>query len=666
MKMLKKLFFILFVPVISLPVFAYTAHDPIVISDDGGFTPANGVTGGSGTSSDPYVISDWEITTGDTCITISNTTSYFSVSDNACFNPQVAGATIQTGFSFENVENGSVASNEIYALYGTTASSAGEKGGDIYGIALQNVTNFSIENQNNIYGFLGGTGYLGAAGEPGGGGGTAYGVHASGVNSGLNISDNIFGKVSSGLLGGTGGAGGPGGSTGGAGGYGGHSYSAYIVGELSDAQIVNNTFTGSYGGNGGAGALGGTGGNGGDGGNGGQHFAVLIIGAMSQVDISENEFTVLYGGTGGLASSGTASSGTGGRGGDGGAMISIYLDGSGTTATDVTVSSNTVGPKIYAGAGAAGNVGATGTIGGNGGDGGFGGQARGVMAYALSGGLIDGNNFSDLRAGGGGVAGIGAVGVTQGGNGGSGGVSGNVYGISGGNLTSFVISDNTISDIAAGAGAVGSTGAYATAGFGGDGGDGASGGVASGIWIESSPSVSVLTNNVSSVLAGVGGIGAVAGTGVGIYRGGNGGNGGDSGDATAIRINSSDRANVSNNIIDTITAGAFAGIGNDAAAPYYGNTGGNGGNGGDGTGIYFNDTSNPIFSGNTFSDISAGAGNSGGAPGGEDGVDGVTNTIVLQGSSLTKRKAKKKFVCKVTELERRKRTAIPEKRCRAQ
>lgn len=665
MKIFKKTFLILFVSAISLQVLAYTAHDPIVISGDSGFTPANGVTGGSGSSADPYIISGWEITTGDTCITVSDTTAYFTVTGNACYNPQIPGATIRTGFSFENVQNGSVTSNDIYALYGATGSSAGENGGDIQGIVLESVTNFSIENENNIYGFLGGTGYLGATGGPGGGGGAAYGVHASGTNSGLTISDNTFGKVSSGLLGGTGGAGGPGGSTGGAGGYGGHSYSVYIVGELSDAEIIKNTFTGSYGGNGGAGALGGTGGNGGAGGNGGQQFTVLVVATMSQVDISENEFTVLYGGTGGLASSGTASSGVGGRGGDGGVMIPIYLDGSGVTATNVTVSDNTIGPTIYAGAGAAGNVGATGTIGGNGGDGGFGGQVRGVMAYALSTGSIDGNNVSDLRAGGGGVAGIGAVGVTQGGHGGNGGVSGDAYGISGGNLSGFTISNNTISGVTAGAGAVGSTGAYATAGYGGDGGDGASGGVASGIWVENSPGVSVLTNNVSSVVAGVGGIGAVAGTGVGIYRGGYGGNGGNSGDATAIRINSSDGANASNNIIDTITAGALAGIGNDAAAPYYGNTGGNGGNGGDGTGIYFNDTSNPIFSGNTFNDITAGPGNHGGAPGGEDGVDGVSNTIVLQGSSLTKRKARKKYVCKVTELERRKRTAIPEKRCRA-
>src|SRR2546426_10672179 len=38
-----------------------STHPPISIEGDAGFTPANGVTGGTGTPSDPYIIEGWEI-----------------------------------------------------------------------------------------------------------------------------------------------------------------------------------------------------------------------------------------------------------------------------------------------------------------------------------------------------------------------------------------------------------------------------------------------------------------------------------------------------------------------------------------------------------------------------------------------------------------------------
>ncbi|HKZ49288.1 MAG TPA: right-handed parallel beta-helix repeat-containing protein [Thermoplasmata archaeon] len=48
---------------VSLPgeVSAYTPHGPILIDGNANFTAANGVTGGSGTPSDPYIIDGWEI-----------------------------------------------------------------------------------------------------------------------------------------------------------------------------------------------------------------------------------------------------------------------------------------------------------------------------------------------------------------------------------------------------------------------------------------------------------------------------------------------------------------------------------------------------------------------------------------------------------------------------
>jgi len=53
------------------------AHDPIVITGNSGFTPANGVRSGSGTEGDPYIIERWEIATEDADgISISDTSDH--------------------------------------------------------------------------------------------------------------------------------------------------------------------------------------------------------------------------------------------------------------------------------------------------------------------------------------------------------------------------------------------------------------------------------------------------------------------------------------------------------------------------------------------------------------------------------------------------------------
>ncbi len=59
----------------------YVPHAPIRIDGDAGFTPANGVTGGSGTASDPYVIEGWDIDTsaGIDGIWIHNTRAPFVI-----------------------------------------------------------------------------------------------------------------------------------------------------------------------------------------------------------------------------------------------------------------------------------------------------------------------------------------------------------------------------------------------------------------------------------------------------------------------------------------------------------------------------------------------------------------------------------------------------------
>ncbi len=650
----------------SLPVLSYSLRGPITITNNSDFTTSNGVTGGSGTSSDPYVISDWEITSGSTCITISNTTAYFSVQGNSCHNSSVIGATIRTGFSFSDVSNGAVSSNNIYEIYGATATSTSPNGGDATGIALSGVTNFIINDENYIYSFIGGVGYLGTSGRSGGRGGAAYGIHATGSNSTLTITDNYFGKTNAGLNGGNGGAGGPGLSTGGAGGTGGYSFSIYldgVDGGLINTDISNNDFTASLAGTGGAGAVGSANGNGGAGGNGGLQLTVLAIGNITTLDITKNTFTDLSAGTGALASAGSESGGNGGRGGDGGMMVPIYLSGNNSQAGEITISGNTIGSKIYAGNGGAGDIGAAGSVGGNGGSGGSGGSTSAIVVTGLDGGLISENTIQDIEARGGGVAGIGEVGISQGGSGGNGGRSGVASGIVATSVSNFTITGNQISSLSGGAGAVGAEGAYATAGYGGNGGSGADGGATIALWVVDSPSISVTSNKITSIFGGDGAIGANAGTGVGFDRGGNGGNGGDSGAATAIRVDSSSSPTVSDNTIDGVTAGVLAGTGANAAAPYYGNTGGNGGDGGDATGIYFDSSSNPTYSGNTYTNLNAASGTSGGYPNGSAGADGAANNVVTLGTSVAKSK-KKKWTCRITEGERRKRNAIPEKSCK--
>jgi parallel beta-helix repeat protein len=88
-----------------------TTHAPIVITGDGGFTAANGVTGGSGIRSDPYTIVGWDINsttspaTFQMGISVSDTRAYFVVSG-----VNVYGKT-GVAVSLQNVTNGRIQSS---------------------------------------------------------------------------------------------------------------------------------------------------------------------------------------------------------------------------------------------------------------------------------------------------------------------------------------------------------------------------------------------------------------------------------------------------------------------------------------------------------------------------------------------------------------------------
>jgi len=74
---------------------AYTPHAPIVISGNSGFNPTNGVTGGTGTPGDPFIISGWEINaTGGTGIAISNTDAYFVIKNVSVYSAYTGGISL--------------------------------------------------------------------------------------------------------------------------------------------------------------------------------------------------------------------------------------------------------------------------------------------------------------------------------------------------------------------------------------------------------------------------------------------------------------------------------------------------------------------------------------------------------------------------------------------
>ena len=81
----------------------YVAHDPIKIDSNGEFNAAHGVTGGSGTEDDPFIISGWLITTGSTGIYVGGTTAYFVI-ENCVIN----GSSMDYGIHLYNVKNGAI------------------------------------------------------------------------------------------------------------------------------------------------------------------------------------------------------------------------------------------------------------------------------------------------------------------------------------------------------------------------------------------------------------------------------------------------------------------------------------------------------------------------------------------------------------------------------
>ena len=139
-------------------VSAYTVHAPIYINGDANFTAGNGVTGGDGSPSNPYIISGWDIdSTASDGIVIRYATVHFVVRDVyvhsttrahsavSLFNvkagrvERLASGTNQYGVMVDSSSNVSVADSNIT--------------GGIYGIALVNSGGVVVSGNNITSGF---------------------------------------------------------------------------------------------------------------------------------------------------------------------------------------------------------------------------------------------------------------------------------------------------------------------------------------------------------------------------------------------------------------------------------------------------------------------------------------------------------------------------------
>jgi parallel beta-helix repeat protein len=94
-------------------------HAPILIDGNGGFTHVNGITGGSGTVSDPYIIEGWEIASAPgPALRIQGTSAYFvirnvNVHDSLAFSD--FGAVDFSEVANGRLESATMSSNSGYA-----------------------------------------------------------------------------------------------------------------------------------------------------------------------------------------------------------------------------------------------------------------------------------------------------------------------------------------------------------------------------------------------------------------------------------------------------------------------------------------------------------------------------------------------------------------------
>ncbi len=142
----------------------YQPHSPITIDGNAGFTSANGVTGGSGTLSDPYIIQGWDINaSGIGCCNAYGNAGLVIEHTNASFivrNVYVhQGLPVDEGIMLRLVSNGfvqnSVTSQDYFGIVVDSSTNVTVSGNTVYsnnpyGIYLYHTTDSEVSG-NNVY-----------------------------------------------------------------------------------------------------------------------------------------------------------------------------------------------------------------------------------------------------------------------------------------------------------------------------------------------------------------------------------------------------------------------------------------------------------------------------------------------------------------------------------
>ena len=146
---------------------AFAPHDPIVIDGDSDFDDADddGVVGGDGSPSNPYVIDGWSISAGATHgISILNTNAHFVVS-NVSINHDVYNYNNYNGVYLYNADNGRVENCSITGwvkkgvlveessdikVYNNTISNHAWLGKDRHGVSFDSCSGSLIVEKNNV------------------------------------------------------------------------------------------------------------------------------------------------------------------------------------------------------------------------------------------------------------------------------------------------------------------------------------------------------------------------------------------------------------------------------------------------------------------------------------------------------------------------------------
>lgn len=112
---------------------ALAVHAPILIDGDAALTPANGVTGGTGTTADPYVISGWDINaTSAIGVDVRNTTASLVVRDLQVVGP--GSPWPYAGIRLSRVSNAAVANVSVR--------------GTLAGVRLESSANVAVTGSN--------------------------------------------------------------------------------------------------------------------------------------------------------------------------------------------------------------------------------------------------------------------------------------------------------------------------------------------------------------------------------------------------------------------------------------------------------------------------------------------------------------------------------------